>query len=1263
MTNALNVKKGLTFTSWNIRGANNPVKRGKVLNHLKSLHSDITFLQETHLKNNCHNRLKAKWVKEIYHTSFSTKARGAAIIIKKGIPFIHNSTIADKDGRYIIVSGEIYNTSLTLVNVYAPNMDNPAFFKKVFSLLPNLSQTMLIIGGDFNTPLDPFLDRSASRKIPKNNSSVLINSFLKSMNLIDLWRFTNPSGRDYSFFSAVHNSYSRIDYFLIDARLVPFTTNVKYHTISISDHSPLTFNLYLEGMDPPSRSWRLDPYLLTNKEFCKFIESQIKLYFETNDTPEVTPCTLWEAFKAYLRGCVISYEAAKKKKEVTQCRHLEEQIQQLDRQNALNPTPDLHREITNLKYQLNQLLSGKISSAFLFIKQKHFEFGDKPHKLLARQLKKIEADRAIHKIRDDRGHILLKPKEINMRFLQFYSDLYTSKCNSDPNTMNKFLDECNLSRISHEDSEMLNTDIQATEIQKAIASLKSGKSPGPDGMPVELYKKFSNIFTPFLHRMYNQAQLDGTLPPTLTQATITVIHKKGKDELNVGSYRPISLLNIDYKIYAKILANRLTPLMNTIVHSDQTGFISNRSSTSNLRRLFDILYTDRKIHNDLAILTLDAEKAFDQIEWEYLFEVLKRLNLGERFIKWIRLLYTNPKAQIHTNRNLSSSFHLFRGTRQGCPLSALIFALAIEPLAQSIRLDPQIYGYQTKTTTNKISLYADDILLYVTKPLLSIPSILEKIEMFGKFSGYRINWTKSLLMPVHDIPQTTLARFPFKVTNDKFTYLGIEVTKKLSSIMQSNFPPLLEKLKNKIQFWKTLPISLLGRINAIKMIFLPQILYLFQNIPVFLTKSFFKKIDSIIQPFLWDYKTPRINKKHLTKSKMNGGLSLPNFMMYYWACAFKNINSFNITSNTLPTWLAIEVEDCDPYLPAALVLSPSPLDKAKDVQNPIIHNLFRIWKQIKSHFTHKTLPLSLPIAKNPSFAPSNLDLTFSNWRKLGLCCIRDLYTEGKFASFAQLQTKFKLHNNNFFRYLQVRDYIRKFMPGFETQPQSMLDECFTIPPYKDKFISNIYNKLQTISSPSSNKYKDSWEKDMGTHIPDDIWEESLEYIHSCSYNTRHRLIQFKIIHRLHFSKVKIHNIFPNASSNCDKCQSLNATLFHAFFSCPKVTSYWSDVFNVLSRIFKTTLSPEPLLIILGTSELFRKFTSAQQRFISYSLITAKKLLLMSWKGPAIPTDKMWLRDLSNTLHLERIRYLLKDNLSFFYNIWQPLIDFLQSVSV
>lgn len=153
----------LTFSSWNVRGVNNPVKRGKVLAHLKTLASDIMFLQETQLNKKSHGRLRTKWIGEIYHSAFSSKTRGTAILIRKGVPFLQKNIITDK-GRYVIVIGEIQNVSLTLVNMYAPNTDNPVFFQKVFESIPHLSQTYLIIGGDFNTVLDPCLDRSS---IPK----------------------------------------------------------------------------------------------------------------------------------------------------------------------------------------------------------------------------------------------------------------------------------------------------------------------------------------------------------------------------------------------------------------------------------------------------------------------------------------------------------------------------------------------------------------------------------------------------------------------------------------------------------------------------------------------------------------------------------------------------------------------------------------------------------------------------------------------------------------------------------------------------------------------------------------------------------------------------------------------------------------------------------------------------------------------------------------------------------------------------------------
>ncbi len=106
------------------------------------------FLQETRLNNSSHGRLNTKWIGEVYHSNFSCKARGAVILLRKGILFLGKKTVADKDGHNIIVTGDIYNISLTLVNIYAPNIDNPIFFQKVFALISDISQTNLITGGE-----------------------------------------------------------------------------------------------------------------------------------------------------------------------------------------------------------------------------------------------------------------------------------------------------------------------------------------------------------------------------------------------------------------------------------------------------------------------------------------------------------------------------------------------------------------------------------------------------------------------------------------------------------------------------------------------------------------------------------------------------------------------------------------------------------------------------------------------------------------------------------------------------------------------------------------------------------------------------------------------------------------------------------------------------------------------------------------------------------------------------------------------------------
>ncbi len=141
-------------------------------------------------------------------------------------------------------------------------------------------------------------------------------------------------------------------------------------------------------------------------------------------------------------------------------------------------------------------------------------------------------------------------------------------------------------------------------------------------------------------------------------------------------------MSCDTKILCKALAKIIETYIPNHIMNDQNGFVLGRQAFHNIRRVLNIVYKKQNA-KDHAILSLDAEKAFYRIEWRYLFEVLKRFGLGDGYIKWIKLLYNDPQAEIITNNQISKPFNLSRGTRQGCPLSPLLFLFAVEPLFRS----------------------------------------------------------------------------------------------------------------------------------------------------------------------------------------------------------------------------------------------------------------------------------------------------------------------------------------------------------------------------------------------------------------------------------------------------------------------------------------------------------------------------------------------------------------------------------------------------
>lgn len=318
----------------------------------------------------------------MFHSKFNCKSRGTAIIINKSIPFTTSDIISDPNGRYIIVTGKLYNTPVTLANIYAPNYDDEKCINSVLAILPNLHSHNLILAGDFNLVMDIVLDGSSSRQQSVSKSAKLIQNFFKSANLIEAWRYLNPTTKKYSFFLQPHNSYSRIDYFFLDSRLLSSVKYIDYEAIVLSDHAPLKLQLTFPNRYT-SRTWRMDNCLLSNETHVEFIKYQIEFYMQMNKTPEVSKSILWEALKAYLRGQMISFSAHQTKTKKEKRQKLIEQISEIDHQYAKSPTAGLLTKKITLQTEFNLLASDETVKLINRSRHKYYEYGDKIGKYLA----------------------------------------------------------------------------------------------------------------------------------------------------------------------------------------------------------------------------------------------------------------------------------------------------------------------------------------------------------------------------------------------------------------------------------------------------------------------------------------------------------------------------------------------------------------------------------------------------------------------------------------------------------------------------------------------------------------------------------------------------------------------------------------------------------------------------------------------------------------------------------------------------------------
>lgn len=1165
--------------SYNCQGLSNNGKRIDVFQHLKEIESDIYCLVDTHFTTREETFISLQWGSDCVFNSKTSNSRGIAILFNSNTDYKIHGQINEDTANYLILDISVQNNRFTLAVIYGPNSDNPQFFKSLFEDIDKLENDSVIICGDFNLVLDPKLDYHNYKQINNKKARQILLEEMEARNLSDPYRILSPLKRRYTWRRRTPFQQSRLDFFVISEDIQHYVNKCDIGISYRSDHSLIMLELNFQDRIKGKPLWKHNNSLLSDIDYINTINNKIKQVKEQYALPVynlenidtipneeiqfiINDQLFLETLLMELRGTSISFSSYKKKQKDQKEMELIQNIKTIE----ANLTKEKQDELEDLKSDLEKLRHEKMKGYVIRSRAQWIEEGEKPSKFFCSLENKNFVNKTMYKLNTGNGKIIYDQFQILEEAKTFYSNLYK---NNDTDLQDRlsetYLQDSTIPKLNNEESNTLEGDITIEEASITLRNMSNNKSPGSDGFSSEFFKVFWQKLGHFVVRSLNYGFHNGELSITQREGIITCIPKENKPREVLRNWRPITLLNVVFKIASGCIANRLKPFLNKLIHTDQTGFISGRFIGENIRLVYDLMQYTEENNIPGLLLLIDFEKAFDSLSWAFINKVLKTLNFGSSFINWINVFHKNSKSAINQLGHLSNFFYLGRGCRQGDPISPYIFILCAEMLALKVRKNEQIKGIKIGNKFLKIFGYADDTGLILDGSDGSLNETLKELDAFAAVSGLKINYEKTqvIWIGLKKYSQDTIkTKYKLIWGKTSFKLLGIEFSVNLANMLEINFSEKICTVKKQLLCWKRRNLTPIGRITVIKSLLLPKFNHLFLTLPN-PSQEMLKTLNNLFQEFVWNG-PPRVKGQILSRDYNNGGLKMIDIHKFLDALKLTWIR--RILTSGCRNWqqfinMQLNVSDCLSF--GFRFIN----NKCKDIKNLFWKDVFlafgRFIELIQINTEEKFLACAC------YYDRINIGNGFfnKNWYDNGIRIVNDFFNEnGELYTIEQLKQKYNI-KINFLQYHGLKASLKSITKVNKITVTTKLSTP-VIPYHIDiilkckKGTKDMYNIMTENKENIAGQIR--WNKIY--NIQKEEWKNIYEmpfYVTKCA---KLQWFQFRINHKILATNTFLCKINVSNNSLCTFCKNEEETIEHLFWECQKVQEFLYRVkqkFNVI----------------------------------------------------------------------------------------------------